>query len=75
MKHFLVIADRPSGAQRIIGRAVELARGVGAKLTVVGFVYEHIGSLPVALSPGDRAKLQKKLIERHVPRFGRRWPA
>jgi hypothetical protein len=50
MKHFLVIADRPREDQRIIGRAVELATRVGAKLTVVGFVYEHIGNLPAALS-------------------------
>jgi universal stress protein E len=65
MKHFLAIADRPREDRRIIGRAVELASRVGGKLTVVGFVYEHIGNLPAALSPGDRARLQEKLIERH----------
>jgi universal stress protein E len=65
MKHFLVIADRPGEEQRIIGRAVELASRVRAKLTVVGFVYEHTGSFPRALSPRDRARLQEKLIKRH----------
>jgi universal stress protein E len=65
MKHFLIIADCPGEEQRIIARAVELASRVGAKLTIVGFVYEHIANLPAALSPGDRAKLQEKLIERH----------
>lgn len=65
MKHFLVIADRPGEDQQIIKRAVELASRVGAKLTVVGFVYERIHSLPAALSPGDEASLQKKLVGRH----------
>jgi universal stress protein E len=65
MKHFLIIADRPGEEQRIIGRAVELASRVRAKLTVVGFVYEHVGNLPVALSRSDRIRLQETLIERH----------
>ena len=65
MKHFLIIADRLGEEQRIIGRAVELASRVRAKLTVVGFVYEHVGNLPVALSPSDRVRIQETLIERH----------
>lgn len=65
MKHILVIADRLGEEQRIIARAVELASRVGAKLTIVGFVYEHVGSLPVHLSTRDQASLQETLIERH----------
>lgn len=65
MKHFLVIADRPGEEQRIIGKAVELAARVGAKLTVAGFVYERIHSLPSALPARDKASLKKKLVERH----------
>jgi len=65
MKHFLVIADRLGEGQRILHRAVELASHVRAKLTIVGFVHEHIGNLPVALSPSDRTTLQETLIERH----------
>lgn len=65
MKHFLVIADRPGEEQRIISRALELASLLRAKLTVVGFVYERIASLPAALTPVDRERLQKKLSERH----------
>lgn len=65
MKHILVIADRLGEEQRIIARAVELASRVGAKLTIVGFVYEHVGSLPVHLSTRDQASLQESLIERH----------
>jgi universal stress protein E len=65
MKHFLVIADRLGEEQRIIGRAVALASRIRAKITIVGFVYEHVGNLPAALSPGDRARLQEKLVERH----------
>jgi universal stress protein E len=65
MKHFLVIADRLGDEQRIIGRAVALASRVGAKLTVVGFVHEHVASSPVALSRRDRVRLRETLIERH----------
>jgi universal stress protein E len=64
-KHFLVVADRPGEQQRIIGRAVELASRALAKLTIVGFAYEHVGNLPVALSPSDRTRLQETLIEKH----------
>jgi universal stress protein E len=65
MEHFLVVADRLGEEQRIIGRAVDLASRVRASLTVVGFVYEHVGNLPVALAPSDRLRLQEILVERH----------
>jgi universal stress protein E len=65
VQHLLVVADRPGTGQPIIRRAVELASRVRARLTVVGFVYEHIGNLPLPLSPRDRAALQQTLIDRH----------
>jgi universal stress protein E len=65
VKHILVVADRLGEEQRIIARAVEWASRFRAKLTVVGFVYEHVGSLPVALSTRDRAGLQSTLVEKH----------
>lgn len=72
MKHVLVVADRLGEKQRIIGRAVELASRVSAKkITVVGFVYEHVGSLPVAVAPRDRVTLQRTLIEKHTAEIRR----
>lgn len=65
MKHILAVADRLGEEQRIVARAVDLACRFGAKLTVLGFVYEHVGSLPVALSTRERAALQQTLVEKH----------
>lgn len=71
MKHILAIADRPGDEQRIIARAAEVASRLRAKLTVVGFVYEHVGSLPVELSKREHANLRDTLIERHRAEIGR----
>jgi universal stress protein E len=65
MKHILVISDRLGDEQRIIARAVDLASRVRSKLTIVGFVYEHVGSLPVQLSKREHASLRETLIETH----------
>lgn len=65
MKHILVIADRLGETQRIVARAAALASRLRAKLTVVGFVYEHVGSLPVDLSKRAHANLRKTLVDRH----------
>ena len=46
MQRILVVADPPGGDQKVIDRAVALARSTGAELQVVGFVYEHIANLP-----------------------------
>jgi universal stress protein E len=65
VKHILVVADRLGEEQRIVARAVEWASRFGAKLTILGFVYEHVGSLPIALSTRDRSSLRSALVDKH----------
>ena len=64
-KQLLVIADPAGGSQRILGRAVELAARLPAELVVVGFVYEHLGNLPVEVSDDDSARLKQAVVDRH----------
>ncbi|MBT8143255.1 MAG: universal stress protein [Gammaproteobacteria bacterium] len=65
MRQILVIADPPGQTQHTIRRAVKLARRLGARLEIVGFVYEHIGNLPGELSDNQLEKLRRKLVHNH----------
>ena len=65
MKRILVIADPPGGDQKVLDRAVALARSTGGKLTIVGFVYEHIANLPLHTDGVSEDKLREKLLATH----------
>jgi len=65
MKQFLVIADPHGSQQRTIQRAAALAECLQARLDVVGFVYEHIASLPVRMDEASVRRLRDGLIEKH----------
>ena len=65
MKKILVIADRLGGDQRVIARAVELARKSRAELLIVGFVYEHIANLPVDAPENIEGKIRDELLNAH----------
>lgn len=64
MKRFLVVADPVGEPQRIVGRAAELAADMDAELVVVGFVYEHLASLPLQTSEHDNASIRASVIAR-----------
>lgn len=69
MKQFLVIADAYGSRQRIVERAADLAARFGARLTVVGFVYEHIANLPIRMDEAPLERLQDSLVEEHRRRI------
>jgi len=65
VKKFLVVADRLGGDQRVIARAVELARKSQAELLIVGFVYEHVANLPVDDLKRFESKVKDELLSAH----------
>lgn len=65
MKRILVVADLPGQTQHTIRRAVKLAERLGARLDIVGFVYEHLANLPTALNDKQIEALKKKLVRKH----------
>lgn len=65
MKRFLVVADPYGSQQRIIPRAADLAARLRARITVVGFVYAHLASLPVRIDEAAIQSLQDDLIQSH----------
>ena len=65
MKRILVIADPYDRPQRIIRRATALAAKLGARIDIVGFIYEHIANLPVKIGEYDIESLEGDLVEKH----------
>ncbi|MGD8809942.1 MAG: universal stress protein [Gammaproteobacteria bacterium] len=65
MKRILAVADPLGGSQKVVDRAVNLANRTGADLQVVGFVYEHLASLPVSESGVPVEEIREKLLEAH----------
>jgi len=48
-----------------VARATELATRLGARLDIVGFIYEHLANQPVALDEKLQSEVQRKLAETH----------
>lgn len=66
MKRILVVADMPGQTQNTIRRAADLAALLpGARLDIVGFVYEHLVNLPTAFDDSKISRLQKELVRKH----------
>ena len=65
MKRILVVADPIGGDQRVIDRAVALARSTKAKMQIAGFVYEHVANLPTDGAGIATEKLKEKLLATH----------
>ena len=65
MKRILVVADPIGGDQKVIDRAVELARSLKAELQIAGFVYEHIANLPAGDDAISADKIHEQLLTTH----------
>lgn len=64
MKKILAIADPIDANRGTVARAARLATSIGAHLEVVGFVYEHLASLPeVADASGE--DIRNRLLKKH----------
>jgi universal stress protein E len=64
MKRFLAVADPMGGPQRIIPRAAQLAADMDAELVVAGFVFEHLGTLPLHKRESEHARVRQAVVER-----------
>jgi universal stress protein E len=65
MKRILAVADPIGGNQKVIDRAVSLARSTDAELQIVGFVYEHLENLPSGKDGVPVEQLKEKLLSAH----------
>jgi len=65
MKRILVVADPIGGDQKVIDRAVALARSLKAELQIAGFVFEHLVNLPTDDDEIAIAQVQEKLLTKH----------
>ncbi|MBT8142465.1 MAG: universal stress protein [Gammaproteobacteria bacterium] len=66
MKRILVVADAADQPQHTIRRAVNLNARLGARLDIVGFVYEHIINLPEEISAASVAKIKKAVANKRA---------
>lgn len=73
MKRILVVADPMGGDQKVIDRAVALARSLKAELQIAGFVYEHVANLPGDEDDVAEEKIREKLLETHRKQIIRRF--
>jgi len=65
MKRILAVANPIGSDQKVITRAVNLAEKTNAELLVVGFVYEHLASLPMSESGVPVEQIKEMLLTGH----------
>lgn len=62
IENILVISDQQDKEQSALTHARVMAERHGAKLHVVAFNYEHLGSLPAELSDEQRGEVKDKIL-------------